>query len=73
MKERHTRVHTILVELLCENCEGRGNMVKSDRVLLTAPPMYVYECDRCDNVVKTITDYPYTKYVEAIETNKIGG
>lgn len=70
MKERHTRVHTVLVELLCDNCEGRGNMVKSPAVLLSSPPLFVYECDRCDHIVRTPTDYPYTKYVEAPDTEK---
>ena len=69
MPERISKVETVLVEMVCEQC-GEGMMVAKGDVLLSNPPQYRHICNNCGfTTYYTGVTYPHTKIVP-VEENK---
>jgi uncharacterized Zn finger protein len=63
MPEIMTRLIPVRVDYVCDKC-GEGNMKWDGYELLSMPPRYMHECDKCGCSETSLIKYPRTKYVE---------
>lgn len=65
MSERKIHVKPYMLQYTCDDCESKPNpgcLLRKVEVLLTSPPMYVYECPNCKKKYRFETDYSNIHY-----------
>ena len=61
MSEVKTPVVAMNVEYICDEC-GEGRMIHTGVCLLSSPPQYPHQCNKCGHV-KTLREcYPLIRY-----------
>jgi predicted RNA-binding Zn-ribbon protein involved in translation (DUF1610 family) len=67
MSERTYQVRTVGVEYVCDQC-GAGTMqLRGNTMLMSNPPQYPHQCDKCGHRQDLLAKYP-TYRVERVES-----
>ena len=61
----------VLVKMKCDKC-GNGYMKRDDSIiLLTSPPQYEHNCEKCGHRETYYKSYPCIEFVDSITGKKV--